>query len=309
LNQDLADGSVTREKLGQSGCANGDIFKLTGGQWVCSSGSGIEAETDPLSIHNQGVLQAGTTFYVSSGTVNDLNANIFKVTDVSLSGTLNPSSNLNIGGAGYSVTFASSVTAGFFRGDGSMLTGIITGNDNLGNHIATMTLNMAGFPIVNAGSVTGSSFTAAGAGMSAAQLRLADNIFVSSEASASLGGGVNISSNVYIVGFSSAAKYYGDGSGLTGISGSSDNLGNHIATTTLNMSGFDIVSVSTLTVSSISTTASAVTFSTNVFVSGNVGIGEKNPAAKLAVTGAENSGQYIAIFNSGSKIAAWLRNK
>ena len=46
-----------------------------------------------------------------------------------------------------------------------------------------------------------------------------------------------------------------------------------------------------------------------VSTSGAVGIGTDNPAAKLAVTGSENSGQYIAVFNSGSKLAAWLRNK
>jgi hypothetical protein len=160
---------------------------------------------------------------------------------------------------------------------------------------------MSGFGIVNAGSVTASSVTAGG-------LALADNVVISSETSPALGGGVHISSNVYIVGFSSATKYYGDGSGLTGVSGS-DNLGNHIATTTLHMSDFDIVGVSTLTVSSITTTAAEVTFSTNVFVTGNVGIGAQDPAAKLAVTGEEASGKYIAIFNSGSKMAAWLRNK
>ncbi|OGR68953.1 MAG: hypothetical protein A2081_02870, partial [Elusimicrobia bacterium GWC2_61_19] len=42
-----------------------------------------------------------------------------------------------------------------------------------------------------------------------------------------------------------ANRFYGDGSGLTGISG--DNLGNHIATTTLNMAGFNISGVSTVT--------------------------------------------------------------
>jgi hypothetical protein len=74
-NQDLADASVTRAKLNQSGCANGDILQLSGGQWVCGSGAAGGLETDPLSIHNQDTLQAGTTFYVSSGTVSDLNVN------------------------------------------------------------------------------------------------------------------------------------------------------------------------------------------------------------------------------------------
>jgi len=74
-NQDIADNTITRGKLNQSGCANGDILQLSGGQWICGSGAAAGLETDPLSIHNQDVLQAGTTFYVSSGTVNDLNVN------------------------------------------------------------------------------------------------------------------------------------------------------------------------------------------------------------------------------------------
>lgn len=86
-NQDLADGSVTRAKLGQSGCANGDVLQLSGGQWVCGSGAAAGVEVDPLSIHNQNTLQAGTTFYVSSGTVNDLNVNNFlKVTGADVPG-------------------------------------------------------------------------------------------------------------------------------------------------------------------------------------------------------------------------------
>jgi len=47
------------------------------------------------------------------------------------------------------------------------------------------------------------------------------NLSISSEASTSLGGGLRISTNVYIVGFSSASKYYGDGSSLTGVSSAS----------------------------------------------------------------------------------------
>ncbi|MFH1321323.1 MAG: tail fiber domain-containing protein [Bacteroidota bacterium] len=62
-----------------------------------------------------------------------------------------------------------------------------------------------------------------------------------------------------------------------------DNLGNHTATQNLNMSDKDIVGVSTITVSSITTAAAGVTFSTNVFVmNGNVGIGTTNPTAKVS---------------------------
>ena len=53
------------------------------------------------------------------------------------------------------------------------------------------------------------TFTGSGAGGS---------IFPSG--SPDVGGGLTVSTNVYIVGFSSAAKYYGDGSALTGLGGS-----------------------------------------------------------------------------------------
>ena len=46
-----------------------------------------------------------------------------------------------------------------------------------------------------------------------------------------------------------------------------------------------------------------------VSTSGAVGIGTENPRAKMEVTGGEVPGQYIMIFNSGAKLAAWLRNK
>ena len=220
------------------------------------------------------------------------NVFISSETSAALGGGVNISSNV------YIVGFSS---AAKYFGDGSGLTGI-SGNDNLGNHIATTTLNMAGFPIANAGLITG-------AALNAASLGLAGNVVISSEASAAMGAGVRISSNVYIVGFSSAAKYFGDGSGLTGINAGGDNLGNHIATTTLNMAGFPIADVSTLTVSTITTTAAAVAFSTNVFVNGYVGIGTAAPEAKLSVTSEGNAGEYIAVFHSGAKLAAWLRNK
>jgi len=183
LNQDLADGSVTRAKLNQSGCANGDILQLNGTQWVCGSGAAAGLEVDPLSIHNQGTLQAGTTFYVSSGTVNDLNVN-------------------------------------------------------------------------NSLKVMGTALLKGAPGQQGLSVEATGNV----------------------------------GIGLTG------------AAARLEVKGVDTQNYSL----AIGTgTAHQVVVST----SGAVGIGTDNPAAKLAVTGSENSGQYIAVFNSGSKLAAWLRNK
>jgi len=75
--------------------------------------------------------------------------------------------------------------------------------DNLGSHIATTTLNMAGWSAVNVSSINFKS-----------------NVFVSS-ASATYYGGVYSSTHVYVSGDVRASKLYGDGSGLTGLSGAS----------------------------------------------------------------------------------------
>ncbi|PKM98894.1 MAG: hypothetical protein CVU79_01190 [Elusimicrobia bacterium HGW-Elusimicrobia-3] len=81
----------------------------------------------------------------------------------------------------------------------------------------------------------------------ARQLYAAPNVIVSSEASAALGAGVRVSSNVYIVGFASATKYFGDGSGLTNLPVFGDDLGNHIATTTLQMGAYGVNTSSDIT--------------------------------------------------------------
>ena len=86
------------------------------------------------------------------------------------------------------------------------------------------------------------------------------------------------------VGFSSAARYYGDGSALTGIK--LDNLGNHIATTTLNMNGKGIINISSAAITGAGVTGSAPLFlvagaTLAVLNNGNAGIGTAVPATQL----------------------------
>ena len=90
--------------------------------------------------------------------------------------------------------------------------------DSLGSHTATQTLNMDTFGIIGAGAVTASSFTANGPlGLSAAQVRLANNVIVSST-TADYYGGVYASTHVYLNGDLHALNLYGNGAGLTGVS-------------------------------------------------------------------------------------------
>ena len=115
-----------------------------------------------------------------------------------------------------------------FVGDGSGLSGIsASSGDNLGNHIATTTLNMSGFNIASANLIAVSL------------LRFADNNIVISSAPSSQGGGIYTSTNMYVNGDLYAAKIYGDVSGATGFP-AGDNLGNHTATLDLSMANFNI---------------------------------------------------------------------
>jgi len=180
-----------------------------------------------------------------------------------------------------------------YYGDGSALTGIV-GSDGLGDHVATTTLLMSGFGIAGAGDVTSSgaitaysSMTVAGAlGVGAPRLTLAVGVEISSTPeTTAIRGGVYVSSNVFVAGISSATRYYGDGSSLTGIT-ASDNLGTHVATKTLDMAGFDIVGVSTVSVSSITAGGLGLVVSTNLLVmNGNIGINTLLPQSRLHVNG------------------------
>nr|MDA8131645.1 hypothetical protein [Elusimicrobiota bacterium] len=98
-----------------------------------------------------------------------------------------------------------------------------------------------------------------------------------------------------------ANKFVGDGSGLTGISagGGGDSLGTHVATKTLDMAGFQINNVSSMTIIAPDTVASSLWISTSMATShlyvstkGYVGIGTENPQAVLDL-GAGTSGRSL----------------
>lgn len=106
---------------------------------------------------------------------------------------------------------------------------------------------------------------------------LSGNIEISSAPAAQYGG-IFISSHVYLP---AGAKYYGDGSGLTGVTALSA-----VLKTGDTMTGQLTLSGSTLTVTG---NAFSVGRSTFVVKNGNVGIGTASPAQKLSVAGTVES--------------------
>ncbi|MDO8806669.1 MAG: hypothetical protein Q7R35_19825 [Elusimicrobiota bacterium] len=95
--------------------------------------------------------------------------------------------------------------------------------DNLGSHTAAATLNMAGFMINNVSTISATN-------------------------------------SIFTAGDMVASKFIGNGSGLTGISG--DGLGNHIATTSLNMSNYSILNVGSMMAGAINATRYQIAGST-----------------------------------------------
>jgi hypothetical protein len=91
------------------------------------------------------------------------------------------------------------VYGGSYYGNGATLTGIVA---------------KAGDTMTGQLTINGSSLTITSAnGIWAPKIRFLPNVAISST-TAAFNGGVYVSTNIYIVGISSAAKYYGDGGGL-----------------------------------------------------------------------------------------------
>ena len=108
--------------------------------------------------------------------------------------------------------------------------------DNLGDHKARQDLNISNFNIVNVSTIQGniSNFNQVIVSTIISTMQNITNIISSSGTFDTI-----IATTV------KAGKFFGDGSSLIGVG--NDNLGNHIATTTLNMNNWNIINASTIT--------------------------------------------------------------
>jgi len=295
-----------------------------GGAWQATSGSGLPG------AHAATHAGGGTDAITALGTHTVTGA-------ITVEGRINPAADLLIGGAGYSVSFASSVSAGWYYGDGAGLnnlnaskvtSGYLNG-DRIGNVIVSTHIVDGAIEDqdLKAGTITRSKLSQSGCtngallqwsdaltqwvcGSPGAVVE-ADPISIWNQSAPQAGAVFNVSSGtVKDLNVENSLKVNGTallkgGPGELGLSVEASGnvaIGMTGASARLEVKGVDTQNYSF----AVSTgTAHQVVVST----SGAVGIGTENPAAKLDVTGGEGSGEYIAVFNSGSKIAAWLRNK
>ncbi|MBI4352156.1 MAG: hypothetical protein HY550_12035, partial [Elusimicrobia bacterium] len=292
---DIAVSTISLDKLNQSGCADNQIPKWNGSAWACANDSssdnlGNHIAADNLDMAGFDISAVGSLSVSSLNAVVDLGA--APAPETSHAYLVTP----NADGHPVRLTFAegaSRLAQIESAQDGGATNGYLTFKTSDGGADWRQALRIA-------------SDGRIGLSTGAPQARL--DVLAAGSAQTDMAQlwrdstGAIISS-VSATGVMTASRFVGDGSGLTGMAG--DSLGSHIATATLNMAAFDIVGVSSMTVSSITTTAAGVTFSTNVFVmNGKVGIGTEAPAAgyKLDVAGAGGTGSRITDTASNSSL-------
>ena len=269
--------------------------------------------------------------------------------------------NNSISGANYITASSMSLTGQAIVLGSSTLTGNVGVGGTLGvTGAATMTntLNVNGDVDLDAklnvdGTATYSSSVTL---KNAVMLGDAAADIVTVNGQASFVAGSTFSAGAYFTGISSfsnvANVHYGGGTAgqvLSKVAGggmqwtnvsdmvSGDNLGNHIATTTLVMGGNEIMNAGHITASSVTLTTTlnvngatdldstlnvdgASTFVGSITGQGNTQLGNAitdahaiNQAAEanvaLAVKGSATSGQYITKFYSDTSLAAWIKKK
>jgi hypothetical protein len=309
----IANNSINRFKLNQSGCANGQLLKWdnSAGNWVCADDnfSGAGAETDPLSIHNQAALQGGAVFNVSSATANEFIVNnklsVFGPATISVPGNSDFQPAFSV--------FTPQVPNGAHGGQ------LQFGLQDLANktgYIGFVGGAAAGDEYISIGiknaedilSIKGDRKVGIGTNDPWEPLEIYKN-----------GGGAGVrfnsgtaeykigipfgEGNLRIVNSGSLSKGQYTVQGITLDPSNNVGIGGSPINTKLSVIG------NTSQPYSVAVGTGTSPYQVVVTTSGEVGIGAAAPQATLEVAGHEASGSYVMILRSGAKIAAWLRNK
>ncbi len=151
----VASGIAATVGGGNGNVASGESSTVPGGTGVVAGGDfSLAAGRRALANHNGAFVWADSTDtdFESTGTDQFL---IRAAGNVGINKN-DPATALDVNGT---------VTANAFVGDGSGLTNLPGGADDLGNHTATQTLDMSSFDITNAATVTATAFIGDGSGL------------------------------------------------------------------------------------------------------------------------------------------------
>lgn len=313
VSSHIAAGSINRTRLNQSGCANGQVFKWDNAstQWICADDnfSGSGSELDPISVHNQDTLQANTTFYVSSGTVNYLIVNnkldVFGPAAVSVPGngdfqkafgvfTPQVPNGLHGGQLQFGLQDLANKAAylgfvgGALPGDEYISIGIKNAEDILsikGDRKVGIGTNDPWEPleIYKNGGGGGIRFNSPGV----AEYKMGIPF---GESYLRIGNTNALSKGQYVV------------QGLTMDSANNVGLGGAAVNSKFAVLGNDAQAYS------VAIGTGTAPYQVVVTTSGAMGIGTALPQARLEVSGPESSGAYTMLLKSGTKVAAWLKN-
>lgn len=311
----IANNTITRFNMGPSGCANGQLLKWdnAGQVWICaddSFGAG-GSEIDPLSVHNQDTLQANTTFYVSSGTVNHFTVND-RFDSHGPSTVRRPGSGdfleaLNV----FTPQMADGLNGGLIRfgrqdlanqsGYLSFVGAAAAGGEyvSIGIKNAENLLTIKGDRNVGIGTADPWEPLEISRGGGGAGIRFYSPGVAEYKIGIPAGDG-----SLRIANTDALAKGQHSPQGITIDASNSVGVGGAAAA-----GAKFAVAGSPSDSYSMAVGAGADPYQVVVATSGAVGIGIGTPRAKMEVKGGENSGEYIMIFNSGDRPAAWLRNK
>lgn len=245
----------------------------SGAAWTSTAGSGAAhaathagAGGDPIislgahALTGNITMSPGSSLAAGAGSLG-----VSVSTHLVVGGSINPASSLAVGGPGYSVAFASAVTAGWFYGNGAGLTNISAASP--GNMTTTDTAQtITGVKTFSAtGGLSVSYGVAAGSATLTAGLTASSGTFTASgpgQYSLSLSSGINAPAGTIVAG-----QFVGNGAQLTNISAAPPA---NMATTDTAQSISGVKTfVSTLTVTG---NAFSVGGSSFVVVGGSVGV-------------------------------------
>ena len=305
-----------------NGNSNVNIPSANGNVNISAVGNANVVVVTGTGMNVAGTANITGNIITGSGTGGNISgANVISANSGNFATTLNVVGNANVGNLGFGsgiITGTGNVTAGYFLGNGSQLTGISTssntifnGNSNVSIPTANGNINLSAVGNANVVVVTGTGMNVAGTA------NITGNIITGSGTGGNISGANVISANTGNFTANVTASYFlGNGSQLTGISLANISNGNSnvnvpaangnvnisavgnanvvvITGTGMNVAGYANITGNITGANVIS--ANSATLSTTLSVTGNANVGNLGTSGLITATGNVSGGNLTTI--------------